>query len=137
MTNFLLLLILLALLAGFGFLSPILWIVGAIVGVLIIVQIMRLIGKSLDVFLEPFGKSVRLFFLHNSVHWSLIGIISFISVFCYLKFKITDFLYALTIPAVFALFKTVSYLDTVSIRRKYARSETNEKHGNSGDITLN
>jgi len=145
-TNFLLLLILFVLLAGFGFLAPILWIVGAALGVWISAIVLRTVSRTISSGLDAIGnflnrlfapiwKGIRLFFGNSAVQWSLLAAASCLLLWYYFESENVEYLSALMIPALFALVKAINYWDTVSIRRKYARSDANDvgRHSQQDD----
>ena len=139
-TNLLLLLILFVLLIGFGFLVPILWIAGAVIGLwLFAVAISAISRKVREVFeavsrmldwifapiwnwiFAPIWKVIRSFLSNDAVHWCFISVIMGLLIWGYFHSGDNEYLFALIIPAAFALIKGISYWDTVSIRRKYQR----------------
>lgn len=138
-TNLLLLLILFVLLIGFGFLVPILWIAGAVIGLWLFAvaisaisrkvrEVFEAVSRMLDWIFAPILKVIRSFlsmirpFLSNdAVHWCFISVIMGLLIWGYFHSGNNEYLFALIIPALFALIKGISYWDTVSIRRKYQK----------------
>ena len=68
-TNGLLLLILIVLLVGFGFIVPILWVVGGILGLWLLVMILRAISSGIGSVIDAIGKLLVQFF---SPVWKLL-----------------------------------------------------------------
>ena len=129
-TNILLLLILLVVLAGFGFLSPILWVAGGVVGLWILIKMFGAvatgIGSVVDTIenyigriLSPVWKLVSASFRNDIVQWSLLLVAACLSAWFYFIEKKVGYLAAIIFLALFALFKAINRWDTIMINRKY------------------
>ena len=136
-TNLLLLLILFVLLIGFGFLVPILWIVGAVIGVWMFVIAIgaiskkvcagfKAVGRILDWIFAPIWNVTRSFLSNNAVQWCFIAVAMGLLIWNYFDSSNNEYLLALIIPTLFALIKGISYWDTVSIRKKYRKVNTGD-----------
>jgi hypothetical protein len=143
MTNLLLLLILLAVLGGFGFLIPVLWVVGAIVGLLIFTMVLGTIAKGFGALIEavgnvidhlfaPIGKIWMRYIQRIPLQWVAIGVIVIALLCLYINSAAPVFIHLLVFPAILALLKAVSLLDTISIQRKYASQDTDNYKSHTG-----
>lgn len=133
-TNILLLLILIVLLAGFGFLAPILWVLGGVLGLWLLIKILGAviseIGKIVDTVENYVGrifssvwKLVSAIFGNDIVQWCLLLVsICFVAWFYFITGK-DGYLAAIVFLGLFALFKVISRWDTVMISRKYRRND--------------
>lgn len=120
-TNLLLLLILFVLLIGFGFLVPILWIVGAVIGLWVSAIAIGTISRKIRAGFEAVTRSSP---SNDAVQWCFISVITMgVLIWSYFDSSNNEYLFALIIPVLFALIK---YWDTVSIRRKYRKVNTDD-----------
>lgn len=129
MTNLLLLLILVALLAGFGFLVPILWVVAAILGLLLFVLLLKASATGLDWFfalLSPLWRAIGSFFRNDIVQWCLIVAVMGVLLWAYSVTREVELVHLLMLPGLAALIKAISAWDTLTIRKKYKRTDEKE-----------
>lgn len=84
------------------------------------------VGGILDWIFAPIWNVTRSFFANNAVQWCLIAAAAGLLIWNYFDSGKNGYLHALIIPALFALIKGISYWDTVSIRRKYRKVNTDD-----------
>ena len=127
-TNILLLLILLVALAGFGFLAPILWVLGGVLGLWFLIKILGAvssgIGNAIDTienYLDRNFTPVWKLVSNDIVQWCLILVAACLAAWFYFVTQKDGYLAALIFLALFALFKAINRWDTIRINRKYER----------------
>jgi len=138
MTNILLLLILVAVLAGFGFLVPILWGLAGIVALLVLVNVLcaavPVVGNIFDAIenylgriFAPVQKLLVAFWGNDIIQWCLIlGALSFPIWFYFVTWNRVYLVIAL-VPALASFVKAVSLWDTIVIKKKYKISRFNSQ----------
>jgi len=142
-TNILLLLILVVLLVGFGFLTPIFWVIGIFVATILLLIVLGIIFNTIGCGLEVIANTIHniiapiykitdpivdrlsIFVKSDIGHWLLIGVLAAIFLCLYLLSKEDQVLYALIIPGMLAFFKFISFWDSLSIKRKYNKLKKN------------
>lgn len=133
-TNILLLLILLVVLAGFGFLTPILWVFAAVVGLWLSLKILGAIASGVGNVVDtvenylgriftPVWKLVSKFFSSGIVQWCLLLVAACLAIWFYFDTKKVGYLAALIFLALTALFKAINRWDALMINRKYERND--------------
>lgn len=131
-TNILLLIILLVVLAGFGFLAPIFWVLAGLVGLWLLLNILGAIASGIGAFVDtvenylarifsPVWRMAKAFAGNDTVQWCLLIGAAGISLWLYFTTQKDGYIAALIFLALMALFKLVSRLDNMIINRKYKR----------------
>lgn len=136
-TNILLLLILVVLLAGFGFITPILWVFAGVVGLWLILKLLGAIASGISAFVDtvenflgqifaPVWKVMRAFLRNDAVQWLFLLGAACGAVWFNYATQQEGYLAALIFLALIALFKLISRWDKMMAKRKYGRNNGND-----------
>ena len=136
-TNFLLLLILLVLLAGFGFLLPIFWALAGIVGLWLLFKILSVfvegvssvfetIATSLENLFSPFWRFLKSILWNDLFQWVLLISIAGLSIWSYYSTQQEGYLIFVVFSSLFLIFKLINRWDSMRIERKYSKNGGND-----------
>jgi hypothetical protein len=121
-------------LACFGFLAPILWVLGGVLGLWLLLKILGAIvsgiGNVVDTIenylgriFSPVWNLVSAFFGNDIVQWCLVLVATCLAAWFYFVTQKVGYLAAILFLALFALFKAINRWDTIMINRKYKRDD--------------
>jgi len=133
-TNTLLFLILIVLLVGFGFLAPMLWIIGGVLGIWFLLRIIGTVTSSVGKFvntteslvrkfISPVWKPVNTLIGNNILQWCIIAAGLCFSAWFYYSTQEMGYLLLLEILSIVALIKAVNHWDTITIHKRFKRDD--------------